>query len=233
MTADPTTTHQPALGPGPTDRQLDRPEPDGRRQPATFARTVRTVAALGDVSDVERALAAWACVGPDPATIARAASTTVATALEIMGAATAAGLVADDGWPAGPDPAHEHLAVIAVDVAAKSLVLDGTVDARPGPSVHLDGGAMCGRRDYQLASPTPAELTPTPTPAVEPLPISEAIRQGRKAAGLTQPQLAAAVGVTATTVSWWETGKSHPRRHNIRALAAAGITTDSRRRPNP
>lgn len=222
-----------AIGAGPTGRQLTRPEPDGGRRPATFARTVRTVTQLGDISTDERILAAWTCAGPDPATIARATGTTIAQVLEVMGAASAAGLVCDDGWLAGPDPNHESAATIAVDIAAKSLVLDGTATASPAPSAPLATGAMCGHRQYQLARQTQPEPAPEPTPTPSRPTVPQAIRQGRQAAGLTQRQLAAAVGVTATTVSWWETGKSHPRRHNIRALAAAGITLDSRRPASP
>lgn len=39
----------------------------------------------------------------------------------------------------------------------------------------------------------------------------ENIERGRKALGLTQVQLAEAVGVTQQTVSSWETGDSAPR----------------------
>lgn len=47
----------------------------------------------------------------------------------------------------------------------------------------------------------------------------------RKAAGLTQTKLAAKLGVTAVTVSNWESGRSRPPLRTLVAVAAALATT--------
>lgn len=43
----------------------------------------------------------------------------------------------------------------------------------------------------------------------------------RIAAGLTQNQLAAAMGVNRTAISKWETGKALPRTDKLKSLAKA------------
>lgn len=47
------------------------------------------------------------------------------------------------------------------------------------------------------------------------------LQKFREAAVLTQVELAEKVGVSATTISHWETGSKRPRASNIRKLAEA------------
>lgn len=47
------------------------------------------------------------------------------------------------------------------------------------------------------------------------------LRKLRESAVLTQEELAGKVGVSATTISHWETGSKRPRATNIRKLAEA------------
>ena len=49
--------------------------------------------------------------------------------------------------------------------------------------------------------------------------MGEKIRQARENAGLSQKQLAEALGLDQSAVSKWETGKSEPVIHNLRRLA--------------
>lgn len=57
-------------------------------------------------------------------------------------------------------------------------------------------------------------------------PIGRGIQQARARAGLTQPQLAALVGVTPITISYWEIGHRYPSRDNlIRTAEALHVTT--------
>ena len=57
--------------------------------------------------------------------------------------------------------------------------------------------------------------------------IAETIRANRKAAGLTQEQLAEAMGVTVGAVSKWESGATTPDLSSILELAALfGISVD-------
>ena len=51
------------------------------------------------------------------------------------------------------------------------------------------------------------------------LELNERIAERRKAAGLTQEQLGALVGVTRQAVSKWETGAADPSTSNLLALA--------------
>lgn len=51
-------------------------------------------------------------------------------------------------------------------------------------------------------------------------PLAKALRAARKAAGLTQADVAARVGVTKGAVSQWEAGLSVPNDENTRSLAA-------------
>lgn len=46
------------------------------------------------------------------------------------------------------------------------------------------------------------------------------VRMYREKHGMTQSRLALAVGVSAATVSWWETGRSVPRGENLERLLA-------------
>jgi|SRR5688572_18519576 len=50
--------------------------------------------------------------------------------------------------------------------------------------------------------------------------VSEAVRGARRAAGLTQAQLAARLGLKPRAVSRWERGKSEPSRRHQRAMVA-------------
>src|SRR5690349_3169840 len=50
--------------------------------------------------------------------------------------------------------------------------------------------------------------------------VSEAVRGGRRAAGLTQAQLAARLGLKPRAVSRWERGTSEPSRRHQRAMVA-------------
>lgn len=227
-----------ALTAGPPARQLTRPSPDGTRRPATFAQTVRLLATIRPESDDEAILAAWSALGPNPAAVARAVGLPVRDVLDLMGRAAAAGLTTDTGWPDGPDPTHDDPTLVKIDAVAKSLVLDGTVEAAPDPTVALDGGHMCRGRTYRIrpgdvpvepAAERPHEALPTtPTwmPRPEDVPVGDRIRAGRHTLGLTQDQLAERIGVIASTVSWWETGRSTPSRDNRRALDRAGIPLD-------
>lgn len=47
------------------------------------------------------------------------------------------------------------------------------------------------------------------------------IKALRRAAGLTQRGLAARIGVSKTSVSYWETGRNEPSARQLRALAGA------------
>lgn len=51
------------------------------------------------------------------------------------------------------------------------------------------------------------------------------LRRTREAAGLTQTALGVRIGVTATAVSYWETGYREPSLHTIIALACTLDTT--------
>lgn len=54
------------------------------------------------------------------------------------------------------------------------------------------------------------------------------IRAWRRAGGLTQRAHAARVGVTKTTVSYWETARNEPTARQLRALAGAlALSIDS------
>jgi DNA-binding transcriptional regulator YiaG len=48
----------------------------------------------------------------------------------------------------------------------------------------------------------------------------ELIKKLRRRKGLTQTQMAAVVGVNASTVNFWERGRSQPRGENFEALVA-------------
>ena len=49
----------------------------------------------------------------------------------------------------------------------------------------------------------------------------------RKHKGLSQPALAAAAGVTASAVSYWETGKTQPSQRRLAAVVALfGLTME-------
>lgn len=53
------------------------------------------------------------------------------------------------------------------------------------------------------------------------------IRQAREAAGMTQEQLAAVVGVTQGAIAQWENGATHPSYLKLKPLAhALRITLD-------
>ena len=53
------------------------------------------------------------------------------------------------------------------------------------------------------------------------------IKQARERLGMTQEQLAKALGVTQGAVSQWEMGITHPGFESLRKLAAAlGVTVD-------
>lgn len=49
--------------------------------------------------------------------------------------------------------------------------------------------------------------------------MGEKIRRYREAAGMSQRQLAVALGIDQSAVSFWETGKSEPTLFNLRRLA--------------
>lgn len=58
--------------------------------------------------------------------------------------------------------------------------------------------------------------------------LSENIMQLRKAAGLSQEQLAEQIGVSRQTVSKWETGQSAPELEKLLALSRIfGVSTDT------
>jgi transcriptional regulator with XRE-family HTH domain len=67
--------------------------------------------------------------------------------------------------------------------------------------------------------------------------VAEWIRAAREEKGWSQTALAAAVGVTTTTIARWERGASVPRRDAVRALCRAldgspdRFSTTSPRRP--
>lgn len=49
--------------------------------------------------------------------------------------------------------------------------------------------------------------------------MGEKIRAYRRSAGLTQRELAAALGLNPSAVALWETGRAEPTVHNLRRLA--------------
>lgn len=49
--------------------------------------------------------------------------------------------------------------------------------------------------------------------------MGEKIREFRERAGLSQRELAQALGIDPSAVSLWETGKNSPTVHNLRRLA--------------
>lgn len=51
--------------------------------------------------------------------------------------------------------------------------------------------------------------------------IAEKIRTAREARGLSREDLARIVDVTGQSIYLWETGRSHPLRKNVLALAGA------------
>lgn len=51
--------------------------------------------------------------------------------------------------------------------------------------------------------------------------IAEKTRTAREARGLSREALARIVGVTGHSIYLWETGRSHPLRKNVLALAGA------------
>ena len=54
------------------------------------------------------------------------------------------------------------------------------------------------------------------------------IKECRLAAGFTQEELAARIGVDRTSVAKWETGKAYPRGETLEKLAATlGCTIDA------
>jgi transcriptional regulator with XRE-family HTH domain len=60
---------------------------------------------------------------------------------------------------------------------------------------------------------------------VEYLDLDRRIRAWRKAAGLTQRELAALVGVSSMTVCYWETARTQPTPENIERVAnACGVS---------
>ena len=60
------------------------------------------------------------------------------------------------------------------------------------------------------------------------MPLHENIAQLRKAAGLSQEQLAEHVGVSRQSISKWETGQSAPELDKLLALSRAfGVSTDT------
>jgi len=60
------------------------------------------------------------------------------------------------------------------------------------------------------------------------MPLHENIMQLRKAAGLSQEQLAEQIGVSRQTVSKWETGQSAPELEKLLALSQIfGVSTDT------
>lgn len=53
------------------------------------------------------------------------------------------------------------------------------------------------------------------------------IKQHREAAGLTQFQVAVAIGVQPNTVAGWEAGRKEPRATHLQALARVlGVSAD-------
>ena len=55
----------------------------------------------------------------------------------------------------------------------------------------------------------------------------ELIRAERRNRGMTQRELADAVGVTESTISYWEAGRHNPRPHaRLRLLAALGCSCE-------
>jgi transcriptional regulator with XRE-family HTH domain len=55
----------------------------------------------------------------------------------------------------------------------------------------------------------------------------QTIKEHRETAGLTQFELALAVGVKPNTISAWETGRKEPRAVHLQAIARAlGVSAD-------
>lgn len=55
--------------------------------------------------------------------------------------------------------------------------------------------------------------------------IGEKIKQARTRAGLSQQQLADAIGVTKSIISQWELGRKGPTRENINKVAEITVTS--------
>ena len=61
--------------------------------------------------------------------------------------------------------------------------------------------------------------------------IGKRIRDARKAAGLTQEELAERIGTSSVAVAQWETGRRNPKMGTVSKLAAA--LDEPQRRTNP
>ncbi len=135
----------------------------------------------------------------------------------------AAGIVRDmiaDGTlvPGAPAPSGEALArktgysVHTCRAALRALLRDGTLTQGASPTARL-----------RVA---PAPGAGGTVPGAERGSLSRALAARRRAAGLTQPQLAALLGVSVTTVGHAETGRLWQAREfwrqADRALGAAG-----------
>lgn len=58
-------------------------------------------------------------------------------------------------------------------------------------------------------------------------PVQESIKSLRRAAGMTQPQLAEKIGVHVNTIVNWEDGTTEPRASHIVAMAEAfGVSAE-------
>jgi len=80
---------------------------------------------------------------------------------------------------------------------------------RSGRPVPFRVRLLDGRYHAQFRAPRPAPRRPA-RPATGSPAVAAVIREAREAAGMSRLRLAAAVGVTATAVQWWEQAKRTP-----------------------
>ena len=93
--------------------------------------------------------------------------------------------------------------------------------ARPGPGREPNTRAMTGHPGQRPHSLSLAQTSPAPATAD----IGPAIVAAREGAGLTQDDVAAALGTSRQAVGYWEQGKRTPRTEQMFQLAALFRTT--------
>ena len=93
----------------------------------------------------------------------------------------------------------------------------------------LPAGHPGTRHRSAAALQTARQRAAAQAPSGSPL-VAASIRQAREQAAMSRPRLAAAVGVSATAVQWWEQGRRTPSAENWvqlqLALGPLGVVKD-------